>query len=285
MHIAHQNQELKSYVSEAKKKGRRIGFVPTMGALHEGHLKLIHEAQKHCDCVVVSIFVNPRQFNNAEDLKKYPRTLENDIQKLEAENVDLLYAPKEEDIYPKDLSIPPIQLGQLEKVLEGKFRPGHFDGVAQVVYRLFELVQPHQAFFGLKDLQQVAVIKAMVAQLDLSVQIVEVPISREENGLARSSRNVRLGEQGKQDALVLYQTLKATQDKALDLDGNWQEIEQFANDYFDAHAQGLEKEYIALVDADTFEPPSSVTEKDRIYLCIAAWCNKVRLIDNVQLFH
>lgn len=284
MHIAHNNEELSSYLSTPKQKDSVVGFIPTMGALHEGHLKLIHEAHKVCDFVVVSVFVNPRQFNNAEDLEKYPRDLEKDRNLLKREGVHLLYVPEVDEVYPKNIDIPKVELGRLGEVMEGKFREGHFDGVAQVIYRLFFLIKPDKAFFGLKDLQQVSVINKLVKDLNLTAEVEVVETSREPSGLARSSRNLRLSESDKEKATVIYKTLKAAQKKAPNVNGDYRSLEDFAQNYFREHAVDVKAEYVQLVDSSDFSFPTEKTDESNVHLCIAAVCNGVRLIDNMQLF-
>jgi pantoate--beta-alanine ligase len=185
----------------------KIGFVPTMGALHEGHLSLIKESKKNSDITVVSMFVNPPQFNDPEDLKRYPRTLEKDIELLKTVDCDLVFAPSVMEIYPEP-DTRKFDFGYLESIMEGAKRPGHFNGVGQVVSRLFDIVQPHKSFFGMKDFQQVAIIKNMVKQLNCPVEIIPCPIIREESGLAKSSRNTLLDENHKKNAPHIYATLK-----------------------------------------------------------------------------
>ena len=193
MEIITTSSSISSKVEELKTAGKTIGFVPTMGALHEGHLSLVRIASGHCDVVVVSVFVNPTQFNDPKDLERYPRDLQKDAKLLSETRCELIFAPTVQDIYPEpDTRV--FDFGLIDKVMEGKYRPGHFNGVAQVVSRLFDIVKPHKAFFGEKDFQQLAVIREMVRQLKLEVEIVACPIVREADGLAMSSRNLLLNE-------------------------------------------------------------------------------------------
>ena len=207
MQFFNTKKELLAVLEIYRNEGKVIGFVPTMGALHEGHLSLVKDSKKNSDITVVSIFVNPTQFNDPEDLKRYPRTLEKDLDLLKSVNCDLVFAPSVEEIYPEP-DTRKFDFGYLESIMEGAKRPGHFNGVGQVVSRLFDIVQPHKAFFGMKDFQQVAIIKNMVKQLNYSVEIISCPIVREENGLAKSSRNTLLEENYKKNAPHIYATLK-----------------------------------------------------------------------------
>ncbi len=270
--------ELQSELNSYQNQGLQIGFVPTMGALHQGHISLVQQSQKQCDITVVSIFVNPTQFNNPEDLVKYPRTIESDLNLLKNIHCDIIFTPSVEEIYPKNYQEIQLDLGFLAKTMEGKFRPGHFDGVVNVVNRLFDIVKPNKAFFGLKDFQQVAVIKFMVEQLQIPVEIVACPTLRENGGLAMSSRNLRLSEQNKQEALMLFKTL----DFAKTLKSNNQspkEVQKLSIEYF--NKSNLELEYFEIVNPLTLEPLENDWVEDAT-ACIVAYCNGVRLIDNLQ---
>lgn len=270
--------ELQSALSGERQSGKRIGFVPTMGALHEGHLALVRRAMNECDTVVVSIFVNPTQFNNPTDLEKYPRMLEKDVELLDSLGPVIVFAPEYTEVYPEGEQFLGIELNGLDEVLEGKFRPGHFQGVVHVVRNLFRIVHPDKAYFGLKDFQQVAIIKHMVKVLHLPIEIVECPTSRDENGLALSSRNMHLSEQEKQDALIIPDTLhfakEAVQGHTPD------QVKELAVAHFSKGE--LELEYLEIVDGDTL---SSLSDKwsDNAVCCIAAFCGPVRLIDNLRL--
>lgn len=268
---------LSSIISSAKKTGT-VGFVPTMGALHEGHLSLVKRALAENDLVVVSIFVNPTQFNNAEDLSAYPRTLDSDLELLSIFDRVIVYAPSVEDIYPKNDFFEAIDLGDLDTVLEGAFRPGHFQGVVHVVRNLFYIVQPHTAYFGEKDFQQLAVIRRMVKVLNFNIQIVACPTYRAENGLALSSRNMRLSEQGRVDALIISKAMHYM--KGLGRDLTPSEVVEKGKIFFSSGK--LDLEYLEIVDADNL---TILTDEwtDRAVCCIAAYCEEVRLIDNLTL--
>ncbi|HLU86459.1 MAG TPA: pantoate--beta-alanine ligase [Taishania sp.] len=269
--------EVKEQLDTHKKSGKKIGFVPTMGALHEGHLSLVEHAKTQCDIIVVSIFVNPTQFNNATDLEKYPRTIENDINLLKNNNVDYVFTPSIDEIYPSNYQAPTIDLGILDSVMEGEFRPGHFQGVVQVVKRLFEIVEPNLAFFGQKDFQQVAVIKYMTNYFKLPVEIIPCPIIRNEKGLALSSRNMRLSEEEKEKALVIYNTLIFAKENI----GNFSPSELMKECAVRINAGGLETEYVQIVNMNTLE----TLEKweNNAVCCIVAYCGEIRLIDNMIL--
>lgn len=257
-----------------------IGFVPTMGALHEGHLKLISQAKASNDCVVCSIFVNPTQFNNAEDLAKYPRTTEQDIQALLTTACDVLFLPAVEDIYPNGTELKkPYELGFAATVLEGAFRPGHFQGVAQVVDRLLELVKPHQLFLGQKDLQQIAIIRAMAKIHHPQVEICAVPTVRAADGLAKSSRNQRLNAAERAIAPVIYQTLVSIQSKA----GlaSFAIIKKESIEFLES--KGLKVEYLSLIDSNTWEELEEFDNQKEMAVLIAAFLGPVRLIDNILL--
>lgn len=269
---------LKIALEQDRTSGKRIGFVPTMGALHQGHLELVKRALNECDSVVVSIFVNPTQFNNSSDLEKYPRTPENDIALLSKLGNIKIFLPSVDEIYTTKDSFPGVNISALDSVLEGKFRPGHFDGVVHVVYNLFEIVQPDLAYFGLKDFQQVAVIREMVAQLNLPVEIIACPTLREENGLAMSSRNMRLTAEERKDALIIFETLHFI--RSIKNDHLPEEARRMAWDFFSKG--NLELEYLEIVDEKTLQPLTN-SWADGAVCCIAAFCGPVRLIDNMQL--
>ena len=206
--ILKNRQELSDYILKIKENRQKIGFAPTMGALHEGHLSLYEKARKENDIVISSIFVNPTQFNNPEDLEKYPKTIEKDIELLQqTQNVDAVYIPQIEDIYSNGLERKKYDFEGLENEMEGKFRPGHFDGVGTVVEELFRQVQPNNAYFGEKDFQQLMIIKKLVEKLSLPINIIGMPIHREKNGLAMSSRNMRLTSEQRESAKIIFETL------------------------------------------------------------------------------
>lgn len=253
------------------------GFVPTMGALHQGHLSLVKQAVAENKVVVVSIFVNPTQFNDPKDLERYPRTLEADLALLEPTGCSIVFAPAVHEIYPeKDTR--KFNFGDLEKVMEGRFRPGHFNGVAQVVSRLFEMVKPAKAYFGLKDFQQLAIIKNMVKQLQLPVEIVPCAIVREPGGLAMSSRNELLTSEQRENAVAISKTLF----KAKELRGqkNVRELAEWVISEVNNNPF-LEVEYFEIVDDEQLQPVKSWDDNSIKVGCIAVYCGKIRLIDNI----
>lgn len=277
MNVLNNISEVKSVLSDIRAKGLSVGFVPTMGALHQGHISLVEKAVRENDVVVVSIFVNPTQFNDKTDLKNYPRTPEKDIKLLEGSGVHYIFMPSEQEIYPEpDTRV--FEFGQLDKVMEGAHRPGHFNGVAQVVSKLFDIVEPHRAYFGQKDFQQLAIIRQMVKQLKLSVEIILCPIVRENDGLAMSSRNLLLEPQVRKSAPLIYKTLSDAQKKigALNVDDLIGWVEQNIN-----NDPNLSVEYFSLADSLTLQPVSSWDDSDSIIGCIAVRAGKIRLIDNV----
>ncbi len=261
-----------------------VGFVPTMGALHEGHLSLVRIAAKECSLVVVSIYVNPAQFNNKDDLKNYPRSLEADLSmlgKVLAKN-DIVFTPDDKEIYPvEDKRV--FNFGNLGNVMEGLYRQGHFNGVAQVVSRLFEIAEPDLAYFGLKDLQQVAIIKEMVRQKGYKVRIVAAPIIRENDGLAMSSRNRLLTQELRNKAPVIYNTLSVAASMIQNCD--IPEIKNYVVRTIEKTG-GLSVEYFEIVDDKYLHPVNAKSEmkKRKSYFgCIAVWAGKIRLIDNIEL--
>lgn len=277
MQVFNTKNELVNLIDSFKKEGKKIGFVPTMGALHEGHLSLVKEAKKNSDITVVSIFVNPTQFNDPEDLKRYPRTLDKDVKLLETVGCDLVFAPSVEEIYPEP-DTRKFDFGYLESVMEGAKRPGHFNGVGQVVSRLFDIVRPEKAFFGMKDFQQVAIIKYMVKQLNYPIEIVSCPIIREESGLARSSRNTLLDEVHKANAPHIYETLKKA--RTLTHEKSVQELKQWIADEINNNPY-LETEYVEIVDDTTLKVIESWSEPGIKVACVAVYAGKIRLIDNI----
>ncbi len=269
---------IKELRNEIEKRGhnRQLGFVPTMGALHEGHLSLVERAVAENELTVVSIFVNPTQFNDPKDLERYPRTLEADLTLLEPSGCDIVFAPNAKEVYPEP-DTRKFDFGQLETVMEGKHRPGHFNGVAQVVSRLFDIVQPDKAYFGLKDFQQLAIIKNMVKQLNLSVQIVPCDIVREESGLARSSRNELLTSEQRKNAVTISETLF----RAKELRGQ-KSVEELTNWVIETVNKNpfLDVEYFEIVDDEQLQAVKSWDENNTKVGCIAAYCGEIRLIDN-----
>lgn len=269
--------ELQQAISTGRASGGKVGFVPTMGALHEGHLYLVRRCKSENEICVVSVFVNPTQFNNPEDLEKYPRTPEEDCRLLESAGCDIVFLPGVEDIYPEP-DTREFDFGLLDKVMEGKMRPGHFNGVAQVVSRLFDLVRPDVSYFGEKDFQQVAIIREMVKQLDIPVDIVQVPIVRESSGLAMSSRNMRLSESEKQDAVTISKALFESKEKMAQ-NSLTQTLDNVISQINSVPA--LDVEYFEIVDADTLQPVSNWDDSENIVGCITVFCGPVRLIDNI----
>jgi pantoate--beta-alanine ligase len=270
--------ELQLRLSELR-KDKIIGFVPTMGALHRGHLSLIARCNSICDVTVASIFVNPTQFNDKDDYRRYPRTFEQDCKILENAGCDIVFAPSEKEIYPeKDNRI--FDFGALDKTMEGKFRTGHFNGVAQVVSRLFDIVNPDKSFFGQKDFQQVSIIKSMVKQLNLQTEIVVCPIVREQDGLAMSSRNMLLSDSQRREAVNISQALFYAKEQAIVMS-----IGEIRNEVIRRinSSPELKVEYFEVVDANTLQAVSGWDGATEIFACVAVHAGKIRLIDNVQL--
>jgi pantoate--beta-alanine ligase len=277
MNVHYTRNSLQIAIREAKLRGETIGFVPTMGALHEGHLSLVRTAFEQTDTVVVSIFVNPTQFNNPTDLAHYPRMLDEDMTLLNALGNVLIFAPTTAEIYPENDPFKTIDLEGMDAVLEGEFRPGHFKGVVHVVYNLFKIVDPDKAFFGRKDFQQVAIIQKMVEVLDLVVEIVPCETTRSESGLALSSRNLRLSNDELEAALIIFQTLQFI--RSLQPHKTPKEAQQAAVDFFNKGA--LKLEYLAIVDSQSLKELTDEWSVEAT-CCIAAHCGEVRLIDNMQ---
>lgn len=281
MQILKEKRALKNKIEEFKKEGETVGFVPTMGALHEGHLSLIKAALKACDKVVVSIFVNPTQFDNKSDLEKYPRNLEEDVKQIAQLNDDILiFSPPASEIYGSDISSEDFSFDGLEFEMEGKYRKGHFNGVGTIVKKLFEMVQPDKAFFGEKDYQQLQIIRKLVDKLQLNVEIIGCPIHREEHGLARSSRNERLSSKERQNAGFIYKILQKV--KADFGTKNVLEINNWVKEEF-ARNPALELEYFEIADSTTLKTTSEIKEDHNYRAFIAAYCGETRLIDNIAL--
>ena len=277
MRVVKTISELKSLISGYKQENKTVGLVPTMGALHAGHKSLVDRARKENDIVVVSVFVNPTQFNNKQDLATYPRTEERDCALLEAAGCDVVFMPAVEEVYPEPDNRQ-FDLGAVAEVMEGAHRPGHFNGVAQIVSKLFGFVEPDRAYFGEKDFQQIAVIRKMVQLEGFKLQIVACPIKREDDGLALSSRNVRLTAEQRQLAPNIYRVLKESCNFAKS--HTVAETEKFVVDSLNALPQ-MEVEYYSIVDALTMQPVSDWADADRITGCITVYCGEVRLIDNI----
>ncbi len=271
------SKELTKRVDVLKGDGKSIGFVPTMGALHSGHLSLIEEAKKQTDIIIVSIFVNPNQFNDPKDLEKYPRDIEKDVEKLIEVGCDILFSPTVEDIYPEEDNRQ-FDFGLIDKVMEGKHRPGHFNGVAQVVSRLFNIVNPDKAFFGMKDFQQIAIINEMVKQLKFNIEIVECPTIRELDGLAMSSRNLLLDDERRKIAPIIAESLNESRKFAEKY--SIKETIEYVESKINANKL-LDVEYFEIVDGNSLQAVSSWNDADYIVGAIAVFAGEVRLIDNV----
>ncbi len=272
--------ELQSVIREFKKKKQTIGFTPTLGALHEGHATLIQRSKKENDISVCSIFVNPTQFNEKSDLKKYPRTFEADKKILEKIGCDILFFPNEKEIYPNgsDYAIK-VNLDGLDKRMEGAFRPGHFEGVVQVVYRLLEIVKAHHLYMGQKDFQQFTIIQKMIDKLKIKTKLVVCPIKREKDGLAMSSRNRRLGKTIRKNAIILNKTLKSVK---LKMDSQSpEELCQFA--LHKLNIIDFKPEYFIIIDGYKLTPIRSFDDTEYAVACTAVWAGDVRLIDNMIL--
>lgn len=275
--------ELCDYVDRIKNHGQSIGLVPTMGALHEGHLSLVGKAVAENDCVIVSVFVNPTQFNNPEDLATYPRNEEQDFRLLASEDVSAVFAPAVEEIYPEGESDGHLfELGTAAEVMEGKYRPGHFQGVAQIVSRLFRLCRPDRAYFGEKDFQQIAVIRNMVESEKINVDIVACPIKRADDGLALSSRNALLTADERQLAPEIHRALEESLDYSRSHD--IRATHDTVVERLDA-VPGMKVEYFEIVDGRTLLPVDEWEESPWIVGCITVYLGKIRLIDNICYRH
>lgn len=280
MNLINTVKGVQEMITSLRNEGKSIGFVPSMGALHEGHLSLVKQCISDNDICVVSIFVNPTQFNNTEDLVKYPRNLEKDCLYLEKAGVDIVFAPSVEEIYPQP-DTRQFDFGQLDKVMEGEHRPGHFNGVAQVVSRLFDIIKPDRAYFGEKDFQQLAIIREMVKQLELNVQIIPMPIVRETSGLALSSRNERLNAKQRLDAVKISEvllSLSKNRDKY-----SVDELQKIVVEKINA-VESLKVEYFDIVDGYSLQSIRHWSDTKYAVGCIAVFCGDVRLIDNVTYY-
>ena len=277
MKTYHTIKQIQEYISLEKSQGKTIGFIPTMGALHDGHLSLVRAAKENNDIIVVSIFVNPIQFNNPDDLKKYPRTIERDSAMLEEESCDAIFYPSVEEMYPKAIT-KKYDFGALENVLEGEFRPGHFNGVAVVVAKLFDIVRANQAFFGKKDFQQLAIIRKLVEIDKIPIEIIACDTKREEDGLAMSSRNIRLSAEERKQAPLIYQTLQMVKENKENKSP--EELEALALNLL----EGVFKpEYFKIANGHSLQPISKWADTDYPVALVAAFLGDVRLIDNLEL--
>jgi len=279
MEVVNRIEDLRRIIPSAKQEGRKIGLVPTMGALHEGHISLVRASKQAGDFTVVSIFVNPTQFGPAEDFNRYPRTVEADLEKCRAVGVDLVFNPTVEEMYPEGFSTY-VNVEGITDTLEGISRPGHFRGVATVVLKLFAAVEPNRAYFGMKDYQQLKVIEKMVRDLNINLEIVPVPIFREPDGLAMSSRNTYLNAEERRAALVLYRALTAAKEAVMRGEKDIEEIRRIAMDVIEAEPRAA-IDYVALVDPETLAPAERVD--DTILIALAVKIGAVRLIDNMLI--
>lgn len=281
MQIIKTTDQVNAVLQSVRGDGKtQIGFVPTMGALHQGHLALIERAKRENEFVVSSIFVNPLQFNNSSDLVNYPRNYKRDVELLKSHQCDLLFCPSVEEIYPEPQH-KVYDFGLLDKVMEGVYRPGHFNGVAIVVKRLFDIINPHRSYFGEKDYQQLAVIRKLVEMEQSNVEIVSCPTIREADGLAMSSRNTRLSPEQRAKAPMIYQILQ--QVRILAESHSVEEIKKWVVEKFDS-APIAKLEYFELSDADTLLPITQLHPRRKIVAAIAAYFGEVRLIDNIIIF-
>lgn len=278
MKTVHTINALQDELNALRQQGKSVGLVPTMGALHAGHASLVKRSVAENDVTVVSDFVNPTQFNDLNDLEKYPRTLEADCRLLEACGVSFVFAPSVEEIYPEP-DTRRFSFAPLDTVMEGIYRPGHFNGVCQIVSKLFDIVKPDRAYFGEKDFQQLAIIREMVKQMHFPLQIVGCPIVREADGLALSSRNARLSAEERKNALKISQTLFESRNFAAS--HSVSETKQFVEEAIN-QAPGLRLEYFELVDGNTLQSIASWSDTTYAVGCITVYCGEVRLIDNIK---
>lgn len=271
----------KEVISSLKKNNQKssIGFTPTMGGLHEGHLQLIKESKKKCKITVSSIFVNPTQFNNPNDFANYPNTLNSDLEKLNNLGCDIVYTPSIKDLYIIEEKRKKFDFGTLTDHMEGKYRPGHFDGMATIVEKLFRIINPNKAFFGQKDLQQLQIVNALVKQMNLPIEIISIPTVREKNGLAKSSRNNKLSNDEKKEGSLIYDCLKYC---LLNKRQGIYELKSYIENKFKKQKK-INLEYVEFVSIDTMCPISKWKAKNKSAICIAAYINGVRLIDNIIL--
>ena len=283
MYIFKKVKDLQQHIQNRKSQNKIIGFVPTMGALHAGHLSLIARANAETDITVCSIFVNPTQFDNQEDLVKYPKTIEQDIELLIKNNTNILFLPSIKEVYPDTLEKQEkYDLGGLDLPMEGAFRAGHFDGVVQVVKRLLDIVQPDQLFMGQKDYQQFKIIGRLLSQIKSDIKLVRCPIMREADGLAMSSRNVRLTAEERQKAVTISQTLKLVKQAAEKQEKSILELEKKAIETIEK-VEGMKVEYFKIVDATTLQEVENWQTAPQLIACTAVYLGAIRLIDNILL--
>lgn len=280
MLIFNNKTELKALLAKHRENNSTIGFVPTMGALHKGHLSLLEESVKNNDYTVISIFVNPTQFNNAEDLEKYPRTLDTDVDKIKTVNDGIIvFAPTVKEMYDSEVTSAHFSFDGLENQMEGQHRPGHFDGVGTIVKKLFEIIEPNNAYFGEKDFQQLQIVKKMVKKSALPVTIIGCPILREPNGLAMSSRNERLSGEDKNKAALIYKSL--TEARQLFKNHSVNYVTEYVKSIFKAHPE-FDLEYFEIADEETLTP-ANIKENKKYRAFIAVFLSNIRLIDNISL--
>lgn len=279
MQVIRKISSLKNKLSQARQANASVGFVPTMGALHEGHLSLIKKCIDSNDISVASIYINPTQFNNKDDLHYYPRNIDRDCELLDKKGCDLVFTPNDQEMYPKP-DTREFDFGMMGKIMEGKHREGHFNGVAQVVTRLFDIIEPENAYFGQKDFQQLAIIRKLVSDLNYAVNIVACPTVRESDGLAMSSRNLLLTESERRSAPLIYKTLKQAKEQLFSKSVN--ETEVFVKKSINK-SPDLNLEYFKIVDKYTLQAIHKITPDIPITACIAVYAGKIRLIDNIDL--
>ncbi|BDD06330.1 pantoate--beta-alanine ligase [Aureibacter tunicatorum] len=272
--------DVREYIKERIASGKKVGFVPTMGALHEGHISLLNKAKQENDIVVCSIYVNPTQFNNAEDLKNYPSPIENDKKKLIDAHCDILYLPQTKEIYPtKDPKVI-VDFGEMERTLEGEFRPGHFKGVGLIITKLFNIIKPAKAYFGEKDFQQLALIRNLADEFMFDTEIIGVDTMREKDGLAMSSRNLRLNEEERKISPIIYKALKTVEENLKN--GDIEQAIEKGKAVILSNSK-LTLEYLRVVDAYTLKDMENTMKTLTANICIAAHLGPVRLIDNIRV--
>lgn len=270
---------LKKYLEEIHYQGKSVGFTPTMGALHQGHLSLLQKSVAQNKISICSIFVNPTQFNNIEDLKTYPRNHEKDADLLQKNHCDILFLPSVEEVYPNGEKSEHFDFNGLEHEMEGRFRPGHFDGVGTILHKLFSAIQPHKAYFGEKDFQQLRIVQTLAQKFFKALEIVPVDIYREENGLAMSSRNTKLSAEQRREASIIYKTLARVQQ--IITKENFQKIDEIVNTAFEASS--LKLEYFIIANEENLKPLENFDKSQPMRAFIAAYAGGVRLIDNMKL--
>ena len=281
MEIFNEISPLKAFLKQARLKGKSFGLVPTMGALHKGHISLLEASKRENDLTICSIYVNPAQFDNPKDLDKYPRTIERDSQMLEKVGCDVLFNPTNDQMYPDEPLIK-FDFGSLDKVMEGHFRPGHFSGVALVVAKFFNIVAPTRVYFGQKDWQQFTIIRRMVEELKFDLELRSITTTREADGLALSSRNQRLNSEQRKQAVILFKALDFAKYELMKNKSEFTNVKKTVQEMFD-YAPGVRLEYFELADSINLMPIANVEESHKPILCIAAYVGEVRLIDNMLL--